>query len=54
MTEITDYTDVTWSPPFMVSIVQKLLMKLFLKTTLRSLTEAPTLYGNRKIKSGRT
>ena len=36
----------------MVSIAQKLLIKLFLKITLKSLTKAPTLYGNRKIKSG--
>ena len=38
----------------MVSIAQKLLIKLFLKITLKSLTKPPTLYGNRKIKSGRT
>lgn len=38
MTKITDYTEAMWYLPFMVSIVQKLLM--FLKTTPTILTKA--------------
>lgn len=38
MTKITDYTEVLWSLPFRVRIVQKLLM--FFKTTPKILTKA--------------
>lgn len=53
-TEIADYIEAIWSLPFMVSTVQKLLMKLFFKITPKILTKAPTLYGNREIEAGRT
>lgn len=42
----TDYTEAVWSLPVTVSAVQKLLGKLFLKITPKSLTKAPILHAN--------
>lgn len=48
MTKITDYIEAIWSLPFMFSIVQKLLIKLCLKTTPTMSTKVPTLHVNRE------
>lgn len=45
-TKVTDYTEAVWSLPVMVSIVQKLLGKLFLKITPKILTKVPILHAN--------
>ena len=52
MTKVTDYMEAIWSLPFMLSIVQKLLIKLCLKTTPKISTKAATLHVSRENRGG--